>query len=165
VAGPVIPADGSSEFGDPMKYLVLIFLLFVVWSSPQAAAPNAEREIRDLEEHLNNAFNTIDAKAIDGIWSDDFVFVAPSGRIANKVERMAGLKPAAAPKPPLVSALNDVQIRVYGASAVAIVKSTWSGTVDAKSFADSFVATHVWIRAGESWRLVSAHVSQVQSKS
>jgi ketosteroid isomerase-like protein len=147
-----------------MKYLVPVFLLFVLWSSPQAAVSNAEREIRNLEEHLNNALNTIDAKAIDGIWSDDFVFVSPSGRITNKAQRMAGLKSAAAPKPPLVSVLNDVQIRVYGASAVAIVKSTWSGTVDAKPFADSYVATHVWIRAGEGWRLVSAHVSQVESK-
>jgi ketosteroid isomerase-like protein len=141
-----------------------VFLLLVLCSSAQAAVPNAEREIRDLEELLNDAFNTIDAKTIDGIWSDDFVFVAPSGRIANKAQRMAGLKPAAGPKPPLVSTLNDVQIRVYGATAVVIVKSTWSGIVDAKPFADSYVATHVWARVGEGWRLVSAHVSQVESK-
>jgi ketosteroid isomerase-like protein len=148
-----------------MKYLIPVFLLSVMWSSPQAGVINAEREIRDLEEVLNNALNTIDAKTIDGIWSDDFVFVAPSGRIANKVQRMAGLKPAAAAQSPLVSTLDNVQIRVYGTCAVAIVKSTWRGTVDAKPFADSYVATHVWVRTGEIWRLVSAHVSQVESKS
>jgi hypothetical protein len=40
-----------------MKYLLPVFLLLC--ASPHAAVPNAEREIRDLEDRLNNAFNTM----------------------------------------------------------------------------------------------------------
>jgi ketosteroid isomerase-like protein len=149
-----------------MKHLASLFLLLGIAlpSAPQAAAPDAEREIRHLEELLNDALSTLDAKTIDKIWADDFVFVTPSGRIANKAQRLAGLKPADTSAPPLTSTIDDVQVRVYGTSAVAIVKTTWRGSIDAKSIADPYVATHVWVRAGTSWRLASAHVSQVEAK-
>jgi ketosteroid isomerase-like protein len=136
----------------------------VLPSPPQAAAPNAVREIRHLEELLNDVLSTLDAKSIDKIWADDFVFVTPAGRIADKAQRMAGLKRADTSAPPLTSTIDDVQVRVYGTSAVAIVKTTWRGSIDGKSIADPYVATHVWVRAGTSWRLASAHVSQVEAK-
>jgi len=88
------------------------------------------------------------------------VFVNPSGRITNKARRMAGLKPTDAST--LMSTIDDVQIRVFGTTAVAIVKTTWRGTVGAKTVLDRYVATHVWKRSGtRKWQLTSAHVSQV----
>jgi ketosteroid isomerase-like protein len=148
-----------------MKYMASLFLIFAVGlSATQAAVPNAESEIRRLEELLNNALSKVDTKTIDELWSDDFIFVTPSGRIANKAQRLAGLKPLVASEPSLVSVLDDVQVRVYGTSAVAIVKTTWHGTIGDKPFADPYVATHVWVRSGDHWRLASAHVSQVDVK-
>ncbi|MDP9009781.1 MAG: nuclear transport factor 2 family protein [Pseudomonadota bacterium] len=149
-----------------MKHLASLSLICGMALSPAAGAglPNAEREIRHLEELLNDALSTVDTKTIDRLWAEDFVFVAPSGRIANKAQRMAGLKPADSSAPPLISTLDDVQVRRYGTTAVAIVKTTWRGSMDAKSFVAPYVATHVWVRSGASWRLASAHVSQVEVK-
>jgi ketosteroid isomerase-like protein len=146
-----------------MKTIVVLSFLLCVAASA-AAAPSistAELQIRQSEQQLNDALSTLDAKTIDKIWADDFVFVNPSGRISNKAKRMAGLKPSDS-TPSLVSTLDDVQVRVFGALAVAIVKTTWRGIVDSKPTAESYVATHVWNRSAGRWQLSYAHVSQVE---
>jgi ketosteroid isomerase-like protein len=148
----------------PLKHAVALSLLLSIASSAEAMPPmvTPERQIRQLEQQLNDALSSIDVKTIDKIWADDFVFVNPSGRITNKVQRMAGLKPRDTSMPSLMSTIDDVQVRVFGTMAVAIVKTTWRGTVDAKPILDRYVATHVWKRSGARWRLTSAHVSHVE---
>lgn len=148
-----------------MKRWVVIGLTLGNLVAAFAAPPDvdAQREIRALEQQLNDALTAVDVRTIDRIWSDDFLFVNPAGHIATKAQRMSGLKPAAVPAA-LVSSLDDMQVRVYGATAVAIVKTTWRGTVNAQPIADPYVATHVWVRSAGRWRLVSAHVSQVEAK-
>jgi hypothetical protein len=75
---------------------------------------------------------------------------------------MSGLKPPDPSGPTLVSTIVAIQIRVYGASAVAIVQTTWRGSIEGKQIADSYVATYVWSHFGPRWRWVSAQVAQVE---
>lgn len=147
-----------------MKQAIALSVFFSLASAALAAPPMpiAERQIRQLEQQLNDALSAIDVKTIDKIWADDFLFVNPSGRVTNKAQRMAGLKPSSPSVAPLTSTIDDIQVRVFGTSAVAIVKTTWRGTIDTKSIVDSYVATHVWRRFGAQWRLTSAHVSHVE---
>jgi ketosteroid isomerase-like protein len=149
-----------------MKHAVALGLFLSIASSAMAAPPmsTAERQIRQLEQQLNDALSAIDVKTIDKIWADDFLFVNPSGRVANKAQRMAGLKPLDPATPSLTSTIDELQVRVFGTSAVAVVKTTWRGTIDAKAVVDSYVATHVWNRSGARWRLTSAHVSHVEAE-
>jgi ketosteroid isomerase-like protein len=147
-----------------MKSIAALIVLLIVSPSARAGtpAPLVESEIRGLESELNAALSKVDAKAIDRLWADDFVFVNPSGRIANKAQRMERLKPPDPTAPALISTVDDVQIRVYGDSAVAIVRTTWRGSIDGKAIADPYIATHVWVHSAEQWRLASAHVSRVE---
>jgi ketosteroid isomerase-like protein len=149
-----------------VKHAVALSLLLSIASSamPAPLMPTAERQIRQCEQELNDALNAIDVKSIDKIWADDFLFVNPSGRVTDKQKRMAGLKPSDPATPSLMSTIDDVQVRVFGTLAVAIVKTTWRGAVDAKPVVDSYVATHVWNRSGGRWRLTSAHVSHVEAE-
>jgi ketosteroid isomerase-like protein len=143
----------------------VLSLLRFIKASVLAAKPmsTAARQIRQQELQLNDALSALDVETIDKIWADDFLFVNPSGRVTNKAQRMAGLKPAHPSIQPIVSAIDDIQLRVFGTSAVAIVKTTWRGSVDAKPIADSYVATHERIRSGARWQLTSADVSQVET--
>jgi ketosteroid isomerase-like protein len=147
-----------------VKYIVALSMLLGVAASAAAAPPmsTAERQIRQSEQELNDALSAVDVKTIDKLWAEDFVFVNPSGRISNKAKRMAGLKPSDPKAPSLVSTIDDVQVRVFGTLAVAIVKTTWRGTIDSKQTIDPYVATHVWHRSQGRWQLSSAHVSQVE---
>jgi ketosteroid isomerase-like protein len=149
-----------------VKHAVALSLIVSMASSALATQPMSteERQIRQREQELNDALSAVDVKAIDKIWADDFLFVNPSGRISNKEKRMAGLKPPDPAMPSLVSTIDEVRVRVFGPSAVAIVKTTWRGTIDAKPIVDSYVATHVWNRSEGRWRLTSAHVSHVEEE-
>lgn len=144
-----------------MKLAISLAMILASFAAATPTVDTPDRQIRQLEQQLNDALSSVDVKTIDKIWAEDFVFVNPSGRITNKVQRMEGLKPADASTPLLTSTVDDVQLRVYGTTAVAIVKTTWRGTVDAKLIADPYVATHVWKLSGAQWQLTSAHVSQV----
>jgi ketosteroid isomerase-like protein len=68
---------------------------------------------------------------------------------------------ASATAPAVASSVDDVQVRVYGNTAVAIVNTTWRGTTNGKAFADSFVATHVWVKSAPGWRLAGAQVTPI----
>jgi ketosteroid isomerase-like protein len=147
-----------------LKSAIYLIAVLAITSLAAAAPPvvTPDREIRQLEQQLNEALSTVDLNTIDKIWADDFVFVNPSGRITNKAQRMSGLKPIDAST--LTSTIDDVQIRVFGDMAVAIVKTTWRGTVGERTVLDRYVATHVWKRSGTAkWQLTSAHVSEVAS--
>ncbi len=147
-----------------MKSFLSICFLLSLTPSIIVAEPmsNAEREVRHLEQLLNDALSNVDVKTIDKIWANDFVFVTPAGRIANRAQRMAGLKPVDPSGPSLISTLDELQVHVYPNSVIAIVKTTWRGNIAGKSIIDPYVATHVWVRSGASWRLAAAHVSQVE---
>jgi len=141
-------------------------VLLIVAATAGAGAPaqSVESQIRGLENELNAALSAADARAIDRLWAEDFVFVDPSGRIANKAQRMANLPPPDRTAPALISTVDDLQIRVYADSAVAIVKTTWRGSIGGKAIVDPYVATHVWVHSADQWRLASAHVSQVEKR-
>ena len=112
---------------------------------------NPETAIRDAEAQLAEAFTRQDVATIDRLWSDDFVFTAPTGKVFTKQQRVAGMKPIpAGTEPTLINRNDAVVVHVYGDTAVATVLSSWS-TAGAP-VSDQFQATHVWVRPRGRWR-------------
>ena len=125
-----------------------------------AAPEDAGTAIRRLEDELIVAFNKYDAAAIDRLWGDDLTFVYPNGTLANKEQRLAGLKDI---PPSIPTSINEsVDVRTFGEVTVAIVVSKWSGVSEGKPFAARYRATHVWARRTGVWKLVAVHVSQIE---
>jgi uncharacterized protein (TIGR02246 family) len=130
-----------------------------------AAAADTSADLVRLEEKLTDALQRSNADALDALWADDLVWIGLNGKRSSKAEQLAGMKvQAAAPGsvPAVVGVVNkDVNVRVYGESAVVTVRSTWTmRTADGERVSD-YVATHVWNERGGQWRLVSAHISRV----
>jgi ketosteroid isomerase-like protein len=147
-----------------MKWCVFALTLLIPPAAPAADRDALVRQqIMGQEQRLNDALSRVDAGVVAQIWSDDFVFVFPNGRISNKSERLAGLKPAAA-APTMTSTIDDISVRSFGNVAVAIVKTAWRGEADGKPFTEYYVATHVWVQQGKFWRLASAQVAQAVAK-
>jgi ketosteroid isomerase-like protein len=136
-------------------------LLFALALAPCCASADEASFVR-LEERLSTALAAYDIKAVDALWDDDFVFVWPSGKRSSKAERLAGLARPGEPGPRLVSH-NDSVDTVYEDEhmAVVLVRSTWM--MNGKAVGSSFLATHVWIRRGDRWRLLAAQVAQIKS--
>jgi ketosteroid isomerase-like protein len=140
--------------------LTLIALVLPLLQAGGNVVPeDATQAITRLEDELTLALNRYDAVALDRLWSDELTFVFPSGAIASKAQRLAGLKspPSSLPK----SANESVDVKSYGDVAVAIVVSRWSAADETRPPV-RFRATHVWARRAGEWKLVSAHVSQMK---
>jgi ketosteroid isomerase-like protein len=155
-----------------MKHLLLSVLVTIVAAAPalaqseSKAAPSnrsVERQLIELERQLSDALVREDAAVLDRLWSNDLVFTFPNGKVSNKVERLAGQKPAAQPSQSESETSNDeVKIYLYGNAAVVTVLSTWSGKANNQEYSSQFQATHVWLKQEGRWQLVAAHVSPVK---
>ena len=141
--------------------LVASTLMFVFATVTLSQADSTVKAIQFLEEEMNNAFNRYDATTLNRLWGEDLAFISPNGTIATKAERLAGLKSPPANIP--ISTNESVTVRDYGDTAVAIVLSKWTTTVDGKATSTLFRATHVWARRSGEWKLVAAHVTQLRN--
>ncbi len=138
-----------------------VALIAAALLSPSAAAADPATFVA-LENRLSDALAAYDSRTVDGLWDDAFVFVTPGGRIAHKAQRMKGLsRPAADVSGPVLTSHNDaVDVQYEDAHlAVVTVRSSWK--LGEAIQGDPYMATHVWIRRGDRWRLLSAQVAQI----
>lgn len=126
------------------------------------ATQRIERELIELERQMSDALATQDASVLDRLWSDDLVFTFPSGEVSNKARRLAAQKPSNDPNQ-LTNTNEEVNVHLYGNTAVVTVRSRWSNKAGTQRFGDPYQATHVWVKQHGRWQLVAAHVSQVKS--
>ena len=132
-----------------------------LWLTPGMALASSP-DFTALENRLSDALARYDAAAVADLWDDSFVFVFPNGHVSHKAQRLAGLMPPAAPaaSSALVSHNDSVDVQYQDANmAVVTVLSAWrSNPAEA---GDRYIATHVWVRRGDRWRLVSAQVAHI----
>jgi ketosteroid isomerase-like protein len=144
--------------------LSLAVLSFTLSCFSVVRADDSKQQIVQLEQQLTEALSRSDSRTIEALWADDLVWIGPNGRSSSKAEQLAGMRAATAVQ--VLTAINKrVDVRIYGTTAVAVVTSTWAdvqaGSAGSAGKHSDYVATHVWNRTGDSWRLVAAHISRL----
>ncbi len=115
-----------------------------------------------LEATLSDALAGYDRATVDRLWDDDLTFVFPTGEVSRKAARLKAQVPPLDKGGPKLLARNDAVDVTYEdkTMAVVLVHSSWR-------FGESpptlFVATHIWIRRAQGWRLISAQVAQLKT--
>ena len=117
-------------------------------------------EIRKVDRERIQAQVTADSKALDRIYADDFIGVGPSGTVRTKKDVLADFTSGSLKFQSITT--DEVQIRVYGNSAVETGLSTMKGQDAGKALPKENRFTRVWIKQGGRWRLVSNHYSNVK---
>jgi len=108
---------------------------------------------------MSDALAAYDRATLDRLWDDQLVFVFPNGILERKAERLKEQVPPTGDGPRLVAANDAVDVDYEDANlAVVIVRSSWRFGANPPQ---PYVATHVWIRRPDGWRLISAQVAQV----
>jgi uncharacterized protein (TIGR02246 family) len=98
-----------------------------------------------------------DAAALDRIYADDFIGVGPSGTVRTKPQVLADFTSGNLKFQTITT--DDVQVRVYGNTAVETGRSTIIGQDKGKAFPRDNRFTRVWVKQQGRWRLVANHYS------
>jgi len=120
-----------------------------------------EQVIRKLDDERIQAQIHSDAAALDRLYADDFIGIGPSGTVRTKPQVIADFTSGTLKFQSITT--DEVQLRVYGNTAVETGRSTMNGQDKGKAVPHDTRFTRVWIRQQGRWRLVANHYSSSMS--
>jgi ketosteroid isomerase-like protein len=119
---------------------------------------DVEKEIDSIEQELIGAMRKQDAATLSRIISDDFLITGESlgEKLADKNLYIADCLASAAAE--VISASYDrIKLRVYEKTAIVNSILKYQVKVEGKEYGGAFLATSVYIKSDEQWRLVTTH--------
>jgi uncharacterized protein (TIGR02246 family) len=149
-----------------MKHtLVIVFVMLAATSialgQKQSAKRdqrrNVEQAIRRLDDERIQAQIHGDPIALDRLYADDFIGVGPSGTVRTKPQVIADFTSGSLKFQSITT--DEVQVRVYGNTAVETGRSTMTGQDKGKDVPHDTRFTRVWVNQRGRWRLVANHYS------
>jgi ketosteroid isomerase-like protein len=122
-----------------------------------APAADAEATINGLEEQWVAAILAKDTQAIERLLADDFVGTTNDRRYVKR-EALDDVRDGTHE----MLTLDDVQVRIYGDTAVVDVDQTEKSRHGDEDFSGSYLFTNVWIKRNGEWKAVASHGSRVR---
>ena len=116
-----------------------------------------EQVIRKLDNERIQAQIHADAAALERIYADDFIGVGPSGTVRTKPQVISYFTSGDLKFQSITT--DDVQVRVYGNTAVETGRSTMIGQDKGQTVPRDTRFTRVWVKQQGRWRLVANHYS------
>jgi uncharacterized protein (TIGR02246 family) len=126
-------------------------------SRSRAQQPRVEQIIRTLDTERIQAQIHADAAALARLYADDFIGVGPSGTVRTKPQVIADFTSGELKFQSITT--DDVQVRVYGNTAVETGRSTMLGRDKGRPVPQETRFTRVWVKQQGHWRLVANHYS------
>ena len=118
---------------------------------------NIEQAIRRLDDQRIQAQVHADATTLDRIYADDFIGVGPRGTVRTKPQVIADFTSGDLKFQSITT--DEIQVRVYGNTAVETGLSTMTGQDKGKDVPRDTRFTRVWVNQRGRWRLVANHYS------
>jgi hypothetical protein len=139
--------------------------LLLLLGLTQGQAPHAtatESKLIALENAWNQAQLHHDAKALENLVGDRFIYTDTDGSVMNKTQFLADAKD---PAYQANSAANDnVKIDLYENTAVVSGRYHTKGTYKGRPFDHYGRFTDTWIFLGTQWQCVASHTTLLQHK-
>jgi len=153
-----------------MKWIFVIAVLGVIPASVFPQTQSAGRDhrktvaqiIRQLDDERIQAQISADRAALERIYADDFIGIGPSGTVRTKPQVLSDFTSGSLRFQSITT--DDVQVRVYGNTAVEIGRSTMHGQDKNKAVPVDNRFTRVWVKQHGRWRLVANHYSLLVSQ-
>jgi ketosteroid isomerase-like protein len=149
------------------KTFVLPLLVFIAasitvgqkQSTKRAPRRNVDQVIRQIDYERIQAQIGADSAALARIYANDFIGIGPSGTVRTKAQVIADFTSGSLKFQSITT--DDVQVRVYGNTAVETGRSTMIGQDKGKAVPRDNRFTRVWIKQQGRWQLVSNHYSSL----
>ena len=118
---------------------------------------NIEETIKKLDNERIQAQIHADRMALDRIYASDFIGVGPSGTVRTKPQVISDFTSGDLKFQSITT--DEVQVRVYGNTAVETGRSTMIGQDKGRTVPRETRFTRVWVKEQGQWQLVANHYS------
>jgi hypothetical protein len=151
-----------------MKYLLAVAAMIgcaslysaYAGSSNQRSDNSVVERIRSLEEERNQAIIHGDAAALDRMTSDDYTFITLRGELRTKAEIVRDFRSGAIKYQS--RQISDLNIRVYGNSAVVTGRAIQKGMENGKDYSGDYWFTRVYVNQDGRWQTVALQTTLIQ---
>jgi ketosteroid isomerase-like protein len=145
-----------------LRVLALLLLLAgPTWRSVAGQTPPVPEATRSallaLEKEWDDAIVRKDMAVLERILDPGFLFIDVDGTVTRRSALLAGIRSPKLVIEPFVT--RDVEVRVYGSTAVLTGWFEQKGSYDGRRFTLRQRYTDVYVRVGSRWVVVSAHAS------
>jgi ketosteroid isomerase-like protein len=119
----------------------------------------AEQELIDVANGWDRAMIANDAEEIGRYMADDWTIIGPDGRVGDKKTFLDLVRSGELTHDVMTS--EDLNIRVYGDTAVVVARGVSGGKFRGQPFREVERATSVFVRQERRWRCVHTHLSRI----
>ena len=143
--------------------LTLVFSALVVGQettkSKGAQAGGVEQQLKQMEDDWQKATRTKDAAALKRMIAEDWVATDDKGKALNREQYIS--QTTANPDVIQSNENFDMQVRVYGNTAVVTGGLTERGTRNGTAYLDTYRWTDVFVKRGGHWQAVVSQWAKV----
>jgi ketosteroid isomerase-like protein len=112
-----------------------------------------EDQIKKMEKDRAAAVVKGDVATLQGLTSDDYIFINAYGQLSDKATTMNGIKTG---NIKLTSnEVSDLNVRVYGNTAVVTGKANSKGTIGGREMKGPVMFTRVYVKNNGKWQSVA----------
>jgi len=124
------------------------------------ADKRVEQELLKITRELINTSLRGDKSAFERYTADTYIETDFNGAITTRAKVLENfLTPPPSMKPTLE--LQDVQVHVYGDTAVMSSRGIYRAEANGQKITNSFRETDVWLRRDGRWQLIASHGSEI----
>ena len=128
-------------------------------STMKAPPASLAATLRQQADAWDSAIVAKDIDAVSRNMADSFRHIDSEGRLSNKAEFVAGITSPKLVIHPYIP--EDVEIRLYGDTAVFTGTTELHGTYAGKPFVTHYRYTDVYARQAGRWRVVSVQTTEI----
>jgi ketosteroid isomerase-like protein len=144
----------------PASVLIMLAIsLGIIGQTPNKAAAKLEQELRNLVRAWDDAYVRGDTATLDHLLANEFAFVGGGA----KAEYLASFKSRSADLVIESAVSSDLQVQVYGNSAVVTGLDTITGKNKGQTFVTKWLYMDVWIKRNGRWQCVKTYSSPVRT--
>ena len=120
-----------------------------------------ETEIKKAVSDMATSLQKNDAAAMEKLYTENYMFVAPDGAMATGPQRIASMKSGDTKYDSIAYDEVTVRSNAEGTGAVSISRATVKGKNLGKPVDGQFRVTHVWSKTKDGWRLASGQTTPI----
>jgi ketosteroid isomerase-like protein len=140
----------------------ITLMLCAVSACVSAPSPDAQRAaLAEANRRYDEALLDADGDALEDLYADEFRYFGPNDVVRDKSTQIAVLTSGAVDL--IEGRSSEVDIRIYGVSAVVTGRFAGRVRVDGREFSFTERYSTVWVNRQERWRLVLEHGSVVET--